>query len=529
MYLQEKFTKILNEQVYNKLGVKTIISKEAIHYQKNGIFQIVKTIEPIKAGWFSYSEMVKLKDPVIIIWKPDFARWAELTEKKRSRAKLFEHLESDFSLTVHFERLSGNEIQLYCASMTNNSSPNVTAKKMDWKFRNDIEDGKKLKRLGILSVSPGAAAGPNVPPSVMIEPDRPEADGALWLEKHFAISLAEWTGIHWNENISRLQIWMTTDFGIIKGMGMVGKQNCDRLKPEIVMPKESLDERTTASVTICKVIPHRVIRNPWTLKAFDGLLRMPELIKHVHIDEVVDVMKRDMEKIDIAEDKFAWNTKDLDEELDLLLEQNEETMSVDWLIWSMERRLYQDNVRAFTRLMGGGLFSSPETMEMGVGRLYGSVNSRRRRWNRGDDNSLPGCYVSAVRAYWTDPVYAGIPAPEPGSVKILWNDGDVDGFMMNPADMPCNNADVAYRSDGGDLDDLLDGVLMMSDSDSIPMIWLVRNPTSWGGGWFLRLDENDYQLLMNKGYHVYKLKAGYEVEGLGSIKNQGLKVWKYIS
>ena len=116
---------------------------------------------------------------------------------------------------------------------------------------------------------------------------------------------------------------------------------------------------------------------------------------------------------------------------------------------------------------------------------------------------------------------------------FIWRGRSIDGFVMNGQEML--SKDVRYRSDGGDLDDLLDVVLLYSRWDGnesfTPMAWVVRNPTSWGGGWFMRVSQEDWDRCMEQGYKAYTLTDDYEVMDLADImlgpNPPGLKVKEY--
>ena len=550
----EFYVEVLNDRQTPRIGLKTIITPEYIINNQGGEYVGIKTNCPIKAGWFETAAMMGWEDPTILIWKPNLPKWAHANERERAHQGMLDMV-SNLELNVVLERLSGSEIQLY--SLTNYTNS-------DQKDMNEIVNleeavgikaistmpiGKKLKRLGIFGVSRGAFAK-----SFMHDEEdwakktlkihkRPQADGALWIDRDYARELCEMAGIELTYQVTRLQLWYLTPQGMIKGMAMVQHPEAEAPADAqvegnnilILAPEESVDQGFISTQShICKVIPHEVQMSPPTLKAFDGLLRIPELLKHIDYIEVCDVMREGLEQMDKEAEEKAIQTEIMD--LDLLLEDTEEAADMARMVTAIERRMYNEPLLKFSKIMGGGYYSCPEGVEAGTGQIYRSLDSRRRRWNNYRqedgtlDTALPGAYVSAVRAYWTDPLYAGMPEPDLGYVGILWQyiDGklEVDGFMMNLMDMM--SADVRYRSDGGDLDDLLDGVLMSHEESGINYIWLVRNPTSWGGGWFLKISNEDFYRLTNKGYHSYRLHNMYEVNQLPELTvRDGLQVKWY--
>ena len=494
--------------VLNELDMRnrpqTVITAGLIVIEQGGAYTELETREPVRSLWFELAADAGVRQPVIAVWRPEFPSWASAGERKRARMQLTQALDA-VGVEIAFERLSGRDVQLYgvmgdlrgieCGQMLD---------AMALKVNSRIEPGKLLKRLGVYSVSQGAFTG-DTGYVLRDMGSRPEKDGALWIRNQAARALCLDAGIEWHDDITRLQVWMLTPTGMVKGMGMVENSRYSQPKgtfnADIAFPSESLDMNVRIDEGVqAKVVAHRVVRHPVTVKPFDGLLRMPELLRYVSAEEVAEVQRDKFMEIDRAYGQFSEDTLMLDLELD----EDPGSFELNAMLRSMENRLYDDQVRRFEEAVGGGLYSSPEAMEMGSGQLHRSVSSRRRRWNRGDGNALPGAYVSAVRAYWTDPDFACAKRPKAGYVGVVWNDGDVDGLTMNPADMPCNSVDVAYRSDGGDLDDMLDMVLMRAPSGKT-YGWVVRNPTSWQGGWFLRIGASELAGLKGQGYHVYTM------------------------
>ena len=110
-----------------------------------------------------------------------------------------------------------------------------------------------------------------------------------------------------------------------------------------------------------------------------------------------------------------------------------------------------------------------------------------------------------------------------GEVAIIWNKNDPDGFVFNSEDDLSEQ--VRYRSDGGDKDDLLDGVMVKYPGMNNTFMWIVRNPTSWGGGWFAQMRPQDVEWLTELGYHTYALTNLHEIPELPTFaKTNGLHI-----
>ena len=171
-------------------GLKTIIQPESIIYRSAGEFVQVKPESEIKAGWFEYCKLAEIEEPNIVIWEPDLPSWSPRVERRRRLQNFMAKLANEMGIYTCFARLSGKDIQLYCyhPSVMNTTSPNMIAKSMGWRFSNRMAFGKRLKRMGILSIGEGAFAKQEYPYVLQIE-DRPEADGALMISKGMACLL----------------------------------------------------------------------------------------------------------------------------------------------------------------------------------------------------------------------------------------------------------------------------------------------------------------------------------------------------
>ena len=478
----------------------------------------------LNSAWFDLCHEFGWENPMIISWRPTFATWDPEGERSRELNKLRVFL-GKMDLNLVMTRLNARDIQVYANTTVDNEG---LSSRLGLEVRTGIEVGKLMKRMGIFSVSEGTLFNPE--PNMghelkLLMEDRPEADGSLMMSYEFAEMLCRNSGVQFDQDVTRIQIWISTTMGLLKGMAMVRPKGVplrDGMELDLVVPFDSLDPNfRTRKVTIGKFVTHSVKRREPVLKAFDGLLRMPEFVKHVDHVEILQVQAEMMERQDNEEMKFAIDTAAMRARV---RDNDEDDWEVGRLVRKMETRLYDKSMMDLADLGGMSLFVSPEVMRMGTDRLLRHLVAKQKSWTS-NDGQMPGVYVSCLRAYWTNPEYAGQEEPERSYVGFLWNGDDIDGFYLNSLDHM--DEQVRYRSDGGDLDDLLDGVLVTHVGQKL--IWLVRNPTSWGGGWFMRVRDEDWDKAIGLGYHSYILRNGYEIKQLPTIAqdpNQGLKINK---
>ena len=484
----------------------------------------------LSAGWFEVSKMMNMGiNTAILMWTPTFMPWTTMEDRTREYA-MVKNVLLHMGWSIQLTRLSGSDIQLFAVDKhhVHRSILDALGVKTDPK----MAPGKKLKRLGIFSVSTGAFAywGENRVGDyffdVEIEEDHPEADGSMQISLGFAKRLCDATNIPFTDHITRLQLWIATTIGLIKGMAYIKRDGA--MNTDIRLPRESLDDQFRMDfATVGKVVPHEVQHGAPTSKPMDGLLRMPELVKHVNIEELGQFQFEFVEQQDNREIALALASDEWLEMATIEREDGDNNISANtrYIEKKIHRRVYEEAAKDLLAANGNSLFIAPEIMRQATGRVYRSLAAKQERWHS-KDGAMPGMYVSALRGYWTDPTYASIEQPDEGFVKILWVGDTVDGFCLNPHDMLSPN--VRYRSDGGDLDDLLDGVLMQ-DKYNNQLIWLIRNPTSWGGGFFLKVDNQDWEHAIEAGYRVYDAKGAYEVPQLAHImmdpnSEVGLKV-----
>lgn len=508
---------LLDRELGFDLNLRTFLTPEGILHRDGPAGRFGDGLAmPLQAGWFTAAAAEE--SPVIAVWEPQFLPWTA----ENDRAKDFFRLEKalqELGFVVHLTRLNGNEIQLFLTF-----GPGNILQRLSIEMDSQLSVGKQMKRLGILSVARGACFQSqhwwvNGSVTTVTEYDRPEADGGLKISAFFAHRLMTACGLsadelNYDPEVTRMQLWMASHTGLVKGMAVV--DDCQDM--DLVMPVESFDSGfRVMEGTLVKIIPHRVQRNVPCLKAMDGLLRIPELIKAVSFTELLSVQKEGFADIDAHFREVAWESQYPEEtDLELLLESGDEPFlrNLDRVERRLRRYAYRETSRQLCDEAGGSLFIAPQVMREATGSLLSSVTAHQRRWN-----GLPGLYVSCLRGYWTDYRYAGMHDLKPNYAGLLWNGTDFDGFALHGRDVLSD--DMKARTDGGDGDDLLDGIMMR---DELGQVWvrLYRNPSGYGAGVLLRLDDFSAELAQQRGYHVYRMLAGYEDPDLPAKLQSGI-------
>ena len=534
----------MSELVPTNLGLATMLLPTGIihlAYSEQGHAEYQSVDTTLNSAWFAINEKVG-NASLIAIWRPTFAPWADMTVRSRALSRVQSMLRQ-MGYHVAMTRLSGRDVQLYCTT-TESFAKNWMS---DWGIEvANMEPGKLLKRLGIFSISQGAAVwrdsvhpyrlgGNNL--RIAYHNDIPSADGALRMSKACAMRLCGLSGIEWTPEYTRMQIWIASGPGLIKGMANIDSTHSKAMGGwdnggwDLIVPTESTDPKfRVMNGTICKIVPHAVARRAPTLKPFDGLLRMPETVKHIDPDEIYAVQNRELINIDNRD--VAMISELSVQPLLAMLDPNTNPWNdgnrrIESMVKASQQRLYQDEASELFEMAQNSAFITPEVMRQVTGQTERRVNARHQHWMQqcpdGKARMLPGAYVSAVRGYWTYGPFVGASEIKHGEVRIVWNKNDPDGFIFNSNDDV--SAEVKYRSDGGDKDDLLDGVMVKHYHADATFMWMVRNPTSWGGGWFVKMHPMDVEWLTELGYHTYTLTGMHEIPNLPILaQSYGLRV-----
>ena len=497
------------------INLESFLTKSAIYHKlPNGTWAMQQT--DLQAGWFEVCDAKGLGTAVIANWEPNFDPWTPKINRMLD-TQFVEKLLKEYGLNVAFLRTTGNSVLFYCCT------GKVNGDKLFDDLGIDIDPviklGKVMKRMSVFSASQGAhyEDRPDYvggqPLKVCVEHDRPEADGGMVVTEDFVKRACTMMFMEYRPGYhTRVQLWIATSRGLLKGLARVDR---NQRSWDIKCPVQNIDHgfRMTKAL-VMKGVLHGPLRQETRMVKMDGLLRMPELMKHVDYTEVCQVQSKLLLQAD------DWDVRQLnagvwaDGEVEL---DNQDSDS--WIVRKIEKRLWNEEVKQVWQASGKDLYLMPEILREATGRTYQGFKAfKESMLDDASQSVMPGMLVSAIRGYWTDAKYAGKAEPEPGYIGLLWNNEEPDGFMMSKEDVLSDN--VKIRSDGGDGDDLLDGVLMKYRGQKL--IWLVRNPTSWGGGWFLKVREDDWRRLLDMGYHAYKCVKKYEVPNMPKLLKEGV-------
>ena len=231
MDLQEMASN-MSEYVPASLGLTTMLTPTGIihsMYIEDGHVEYQAIATTLRSTWFEMDNKRARKDIALIaIWRPTFAPWADMTIRSRALSRV-QGVLNQMGYHVALTRLNGQDVQLYCTVSKNWANDWIN----DWGIEvDDMEPGKLLKRLGILSISQGAHAfRDNVHPytvggislRIAYRNDIPSADGALLISKECAIRLCGLSSIQWTSEYTRMQIWIASGPGLIKGMANIDR------------------------------------------------------------------------------------------------------------------------------------------------------------------------------------------------------------------------------------------------------------------------------------------------------------------
>ena len=166
---------------------------------------------------------------------------------------------------------------------------------------------------------------------------------------------------------------------------------------------------------------------------------------------------------------------------------------------------------------GGSIHALPDLMRRVTGGVYGHWKSKHwnYRWNR--PSNTPTIMVSGETVTLMSPEYAGVPAPPReyiGFVRHPRREDQIIGVVMHPAD------DLKSKSalDGQDYDGDKVSFTFRRGSRGKAYAKVMRSPQSIGGGYTLKVQDEDDNWLQKLGYHFYRKTGGERYPGLHDIK-----------
>ena len=466
------------------------------------VFRWLRLREDLESAWFELCDREQWIGPGIAVYKH---AWSPETDEQRRRDLIEQQGRSLrlFGLREVFRRHGNGRTWYYCVARIDDAvTAQTVTEVLGLEHDDESSRGKLMKRLSIFG--PAAAAGarlredcPGNPEYFHCLGDLPEADGQLVISIPMAAELLGRPPML-ERGETRLQVWMLTPIGLIKGMAHIRDWNRGEglMKVDLAYPEQSIDRTLrTEKYVLWKATPHM----PFAVEplAMDGLLKVPELLQRA--ESLTEKQSRAMSN------RMWQEAQAIKEQAPKLHRDYHNGAPLGDLI---QGRIW-DPVAALSLAASGSVYATPAVAEMTYGGAAMTVSAAIDRWTE-EETLMPGCFVSGIRGYWSNPELAGVEEPKQGYVGIIWHGDTPNGFVMNRKDFL--SPEVRFGSDGGDLDDVLDGVLLESKKQKL--IWLSRNPTSYKAGWMLKVQADDWKRLKALGVESYIAKP----EGLNRTK-----------
>jgi hypothetical protein len=166
---------------------------------------------------------------------------------------------------------------------------------------------------------------------------------------------------------------------------------------------------------------------------------------------------------------------------------------------------------------GGSIHALPDLMRRVTGGVYGHWKSKHwdYRWDR--PGNIPTVMVSGETVTLMSPEYAGAPVPPRehiGFVRHPRREDQIIGVVMHPED------DLNSKSalDGQDYDGDKVSFTLRRGSRGEAYAKVMRSPQSIGGGYTLKVQDEDDEWLQQLGYHFYRKTGGERYPGLHEIR-----------
>jgi hypothetical protein len=381
----------------------------------------------------------------------------------------------------------------------------------------DANLGKVLKRLRSLGTGGDAAMFhpitstvnletgigvlnlPNGPLSFMLVDDPlggTTNSGSIRCRQSTALQIVEAFDATMPPETSRLQIWITTDEGQLKGMCVL---NEDVPLPEgidIVVAKDSLATEIKAPVTAGKM-------NFWSFNIgtevleVEGLQMEPNLVIHTGAQQLADHQTEVGHKImsDIADAVSSGKA------FERLMPENVESRQAQAIRVSLDgEQLRMPDAERAKRLSDqlgiAGPWASAElmreaTLKVSKMRAFDTKQTRK---------GLPGCFAIGFKSISTDASLFEDGVPD-GEFKILWNESKNRSTPNGVGVNATTFAEITSALEGHDHDDSLSCFLFPGK------LFAIRTPSTFESGALLPTSREDLSLLNNMGLKRFSLEG----------------------
>ena len=166
---------------------------------------------------------------------------------------------------------------------------------------------------------------------------------------------------------------------------------------------------------------------------------------------------------------------------------------------------------------GGSVHALPDLMQKVTGGVHGHWSSKYWDFQRNRPSSTPAIMVSGETVTLMSPEYAGVPVPREGYIGFVRHprrEDQIIGAVMHPADDRRSKAAL----DGQDYDGDKVSFTLRQKPRCKARAKVMRSPQSIGGGYTLKVEDEDAEWLRELGYHFYRMTGGDRYPGLHEIR-----------
>jgi hypothetical protein len=188
------------------------------------------------------------------------------------------------------------------------------------------------------------------------------------------------------------------------------------------------------------------------------------------------------------------------------------------LVGALQEQEETDMMLTAYQYSGGSVHALPDLMQKLTGGVHGHWASKYWDFQRNRPGSTPAIMVSGETVTLMSPEYAGVPAPRRGYIGFVRHprrEDQIIGVVMHPDDD--RNSKAAL--DGQDYDGDKVSFTLRQKPRAKARAKVMRSPQSIGGGYTLKVEDEDAAWLRELDYHFYRMTGGDRYPGLHEIRS----------